>query len=103
MCKLCVFAGTTEGRELVEFLAGQNAQVYACVATEYGQTLLPPFPNVTVSAARLTQPENSGRVNTPLAREASAAYRLKDATDNPIKIKVRIRNCGIHGAPWSMN
>ena len=57
MCKLCVFAGTTEGRELVEFLAGQNAQVYACVATEYGQTLLPPFPNVTVSAARLTQPE----------------------------------------------
>ena len=57
MCKLCVFAGTTEGRELVEFLAGQNAQVYACVATEYGQTLLPPFPNVKVSAARLTQPE----------------------------------------------
>lgn len=57
MCKLCIFAGTTEGRELVEFLGTQNVQVYACVATEYGQTLLPHSDNVTVSAARLTQPE----------------------------------------------
>ena len=41
MCKLCIFAGTTEGRELVSFLAGQPVSVVACVATEYGQTLLP--------------------------------------------------------------
>ena len=26
MCNICVFAGTTEGRELVEFLAGQPVQ-----------------------------------------------------------------------------
>lgn len=55
MCKICIFAGTTEGRELVEFLGGQAARVYACVATEYGQTLLPHYDNVTVSAARLTE------------------------------------------------
>ena len=41
MYKLCVFGGTTEGRELVEFLNTQPCRVTACVATEYGQTLLP--------------------------------------------------------------
>ena len=40
MYNICVFAGTTEGRELVEFLTGQPVQVTACVATEYGETLL---------------------------------------------------------------
>ena len=38
MAKICVFAGTTEGRQLVEFLSGQRVQVRACVATEYGET-----------------------------------------------------------------
>ena len=42
MYKFCVFAGTTEGRELVEFLAGQeDVSVTACVATDYGEALLP--------------------------------------------------------------
>lgn len=57
MTKLCVFAGTTEGRELVSFLAAQPVEVTACVATEYGQTLLTPSQNVTVSAQRLNQAE----------------------------------------------
>lgn len=55
MCKVCVFAGTTEGRELTEVLTAAGMQVYACVATEYGGTLLEPGDNLTVSAARLTQ------------------------------------------------
>lgn len=55
MCKICVFAGTTEGRELIEFLCTQPAAVMACVATEYGETLLSPAENLTISAARLTQ------------------------------------------------
>lgn len=53
MYKICVFAGTTEGRELVEFLGSQPVAVTACVATEYGQTLLPAAENLTVSAKRL--------------------------------------------------
>lgn len=57
MYKLCVFAGTTEGRELVEFLSGQPVSVTACVATEYGETLLPSAENLTVSARRLTEEE----------------------------------------------
>lgn len=57
MCKLCVFAGTTEGRELVEFLCQQNLEVTACVATEYGETLLTPQEKLTISAKRLTYEE----------------------------------------------
>ena len=45
MYKICVFAGTTEGRELVEFLSSQPVAVTACVATEYGETLLPAADN----------------------------------------------------------
>ena len=57
MPKICVFAGTTEGRELVEFLAAQDVSVTACVATEYGETLLTPSENLTISAGRLTSEE----------------------------------------------
>ena len=53
MYKICVFAGTTEGRELIEFLSTQAVSVMACVATEYGETLLPSADNLTVSAKRL--------------------------------------------------
>lgn len=58
MYKFCVFAGTTEGRELVEFLTGQaHVSVTACVATEYGETLLSPAENLTVRTKRLTAGE----------------------------------------------
>lgn len=57
MYKLCVFAGTTEGRTLVELLAGQPVAVTACVATEYGGALLEPRENLTVSRERLTREE----------------------------------------------
>lgn len=40
MCKLCVFAGTGDGRRLVESLRERKANVTACVATEYGEALL---------------------------------------------------------------
>ena len=53
MYKICVFGGTTEGRELVEFLNTQPCEVTACVATEYGQSLLPESERLTVSAKRL--------------------------------------------------
>ena len=53
MYKLCVFGDTTEGRELVEYLNTQPCRVTACVATEYGQTLLPEGENLTVSARPL--------------------------------------------------
>ena len=49
MYKICIFAGTTEARRLVELLSSQrHVAVTACVATEYGETLLPDADNVTV-------------------------------------------------------
>lgn len=60
MYKICVFAGTTEGRELVEFLTTQPVMVTACVATEYGEALLKPAKNLTISAKRLTAEEMEG-------------------------------------------
>ncbi|MNP43671.1 hypothetical protein D3C76_1375040 [compost metagenome] len=38
-----------------------------------------------------------------MAREARAAYRLREVSDKPMKIAVRIRNCGNSAALWSMN
>lgn len=57
MYKLCVFAGTTEGREIIEYLCTQPVSVTACVATEYGETLLPSCEKLTVSAKRLSKEE----------------------------------------------
>lgn len=57
MYKICVFAGTTEGRELVSFLSRQMVCVTVCVATEYGESLIPEGDNLTLSHKRLTQPE----------------------------------------------
>lgn len=53
MSEICVFAGTTEGRRLVEFLMDQPVKVLCCVATEYGETLIPKADNVEISAGRL--------------------------------------------------
>ncbi len=62
MYKLCVFAGTTEGRRL---LADAPVEVTACVATEYGEALLTPRDRLTVSHRRLTEEE----MEALLARE----------------------------------
>lgn len=53
MFDICVFGGTTEGRRLVEFLRGQDGRVLACVATEYGEALIPQGQNVEVASGRL--------------------------------------------------
>lgn len=57
MCKVCVFAGTSEGRELIENLAGRGAEITACVATEYGEVLLGEHPDVRVLAGRMDESE----------------------------------------------
>ena len=53
MCEICVFAGTTEGRRLLEFLREQPVRVVACVATEYGEGLAPHARNIEIRAGRL--------------------------------------------------
>ena len=57
MKKICVFAGTTEGRRLIEFLSNKDARVLACVATDYGEALLEDAKNLEVSAKRMNSDE----------------------------------------------
>ena len=52
MKKLVLFAGTTEGRELLDWLDGK-AEVTACVATEYGKEVLPSRLGAEVLEGRL--------------------------------------------------
>ena len=35
--KILIYAGTTEGRRLAEFLVKREVSVHVCVATEYGE------------------------------------------------------------------
>ena len=58
MCKICVFAGTTEGRQLIERLSGRGARLTACVATDYGEALLARHgEDVTVLSGRMDEAE----------------------------------------------
>ncbi len=55
MCNLLIFAGTSEGRRLVEYLAATSALVTVCVTTPYGRDLLPVSENVRVLVGRLDE------------------------------------------------
>ena len=39
MCRVIVFAGTTEGRKLSAFLEERQIPAMICVATEYGESV----------------------------------------------------------------
>ena len=50
-----LFAGTTEGRKLCEYLAGKNCDTYVYVTTEYGRELLPQADNVHIHTGRMDE------------------------------------------------
>lgn len=58
--KVMVFAGTTEGRDIVAFLAAAGVNVRACVATDYGRAAMKEHPNVEVSSHPLRSDEMRG-------------------------------------------
>ena len=41
MCRVILFGGTEEGREIAELLADKGVPSLVCVATEYGAAALP--------------------------------------------------------------
>ena len=55
MSEVILFGGTTEGRELAEFLSEQEVPSVVCVATEYASTLLHLKPCVRVLTGRLDE------------------------------------------------
>ena len=57
MYKLCDFAGTTEGRRLVELMREHDVRITACVATEYGGELIEPVDGLLVLTGRMEAAE----------------------------------------------
>ncbi len=57
MKKVLIFAGTTEGRHLAEHLAKAGIPTYVCVATEYGEQMIPPTEGLTVYQGRMDKEE----------------------------------------------
>lgn len=57
MKPVIIFAGTMEGRMLSEYLSGQQVPVTACVATEYGETLLKENTYLKVHTGRMDREE----------------------------------------------
>lgn len=55
MSTVIIFAGTVEGRTLSEYLSGRRVRVTACVATEYGETLLEENEYLSVHAGRMNR------------------------------------------------
>ncbi|HIZ65942.1 MAG TPA: precorrin-6A reductase [Candidatus Blautia pullicola] len=49
MCKVIVFGGTTEGRHLAKFLEKRKIPAHICVATAYGEELLPEGEGLEIS------------------------------------------------------
>lgn len=55
MSEICIFAGTSEGRRLVELLSGRGLKMTVCVAMEYGKVLLGEHSDVQIRAGRLDE------------------------------------------------
>lgn len=111
MNKFLIFAGTTEGRKLTEYLSGQSAFVYACTATPYGEELLPERDNLKVIAKRmdcsdilaLLQQENFSLVidaTHPYAEEVSLNIRKACEISRIPHIRIirESADCGTGGA-----
>ncbi len=57
MSKVLVFAGTVEGRRITEYLVRAGIAVHVCVATDYGEKLLPKGNEITITSKRLSMEE----------------------------------------------
>ena len=57
MEQIIIFAGTTEGRLLSQWLSGEGLKVLACVATEYGSLMVKEGDQLRVHQGRLSREE----------------------------------------------
>ena len=57
MKEVLIFAGTTEGRRLSEYLVEAGIAHTVCVATEYGEIVLKEHPLVTIHQGRMQEQE----------------------------------------------
>lgn len=102
MCKVLIFGGTTEGRELAEYCAVRGIPALSSVTTELGAKLLPEGADVTVgrldidSMAALIRRGFSLVIDAthPYAEEASANIRAACGRVGAVYYRV-IRDAGL--------
>ena len=94
MSEIIVFAGTTEGCDISNFLAEHQIHVLACVATDYGSTSLKENDYLKIHAGRLTEPEMEALLNEKkpeMVLDATHPYAA-EVTEN---IRTACQNTGL--------
>lgn len=94
MSKIIVFAGTTEGCDISNFLAEHQIHVLACVATDYGSKSLKENEYLKIHAGRLTEPEMEALLNEKkpeMVLDATHPYAA-EVTEN---IRTACQNTGL--------
>jgi precorrin-6Y C5,15-methyltransferase (decarboxylating) len=82
--KVIIYAGTTEGRRLAEYLLRHGVQVHVCVATSYGESLLPTDDRLTISHDRQDQSQMESLITSyapDYVVDATHPY-AKEVTEN---------------------
>ena len=94
MSEIIVFACTTEGCDISNFLAEHQIHVLACVATDYGSTSLKENDYLKIHAGRLTEPEMEALLNEKkpeMVLDATHPYAA-EVTEN---IRTACQNTGL--------
>lgn len=93
MKEILIFAGTTEGRKLSEYLLSIKAAHTICVATEYGEMVLKKDPLIKIHCKRMNQEEMKEYINSgefvavvdathPYAKEVTKNIQAAAAEEN---------------------
>lgn len=94
MSEIIVFAGTTEGCDISNFLEEHQIHVLACVATDYGSKSLKENEYLKIHAGRLTEPEMEALLNEKkpeMVLDATHPYAA-EVTEN---IRTACQNTGL--------
>lgn len=103
--KVMLFAGTTEGRLLCEFLSEKNITTCVCVTTSYGEQLLPSGENMEICTGALDRVQMEEKLSSfgpqlvidathPYARLATENIRAACGFLNLPYIRVVRESCG---------
>jgi precorrin-6Y C5,15-methyltransferase (decarboxylating) len=86
MCKVIIFAGTTEGRSIAEYLERHQVKIHVCTATEYGESLIKRSDYIGVTAKRLNREEMEQLIyKTEALVVVDATHPYATAVSNHIK------------------
>ncbi len=85
MKRILIFAGTTEGRQIAEYLAAVGLFCDVCVATEYGEQVIPQMEGLTVHCQRMDQEEMDAFMSKkPYAAVVDATHPYADTASENI-------------------